>query len=154
MKRLASAVAICLLTTALGARAGSDSQADWQRRLGEARDAVVQAQARVASAETAYTEMRTRTYPLGEAKLAVENERSAAREDLVRAQGELDAALEQARRAGVPPGLLRAAEEPAAGPDGSQAGAPRSAASRAPSAGDDTRAAQPANIPIETPDED
>jgi len=156
MKRLACAVAICLVTaTAFGARAGTADPADWQRRIAEARAVVAQAQLREASAEKTYDEMRARAYPRGAAKLAIEAERTAARDDLTRAQGDLEALLEQARREGVPPGVLRATEGSVAVRDASATEAARAAdlPDEAPTADDDTERARPADIPVETPAE-
>ena len=158
MKRLACTLSICLVAVAaaLGARAGSDEATDWQRRIAEARAVVAQAQARQTAAEKAYDEMRSRKYPRGEAKLAIEAERTAARDDLVRAQANLDALVEQARREGAPPGALRAAEGTAAVPDVSNSEAAQAAdlPDEAPTADDGTEAASPADVPYETPVED
>jgi hypothetical protein len=123
MSRLALATALAALAltaTAVGARAeppaprpvpieptAADRNA-WQQRVREARDAVVRADARQREAELAYDRMRHRDHPRGKGAAAVLAERIAAREDAGAAHARLDEVLEQARRAGAPPGWLRA----------------------------------------------
>jgi len=158
MKRLAGLLAIALACLGAAAHAGNDPDdpAGWQQRLREARSVVAQAQARQTAAEAAYDRMRSRHYPRGEAKLAIEAERTAARDDAARAQQELEALAEQARREGVPPGWLRATEGTPAAPDVSDTEAARAAdlPDDAPSADDDSGHAAPADVPYETPVED
>jgi hypothetical protein len=93
----------------------SDSdRSAWEMRVRGAREAVARASARRDAAETAYDRMRHRDYPRGKAAAAVEAERSAARAAVEAANRSLEDLLEEARRAGVPPGWLRAeSAEPA-----------------------------------------
>ena len=155
MKRLAGMLAIALACLGAAAHAESDPSdpAGWQQRLREARAVVARAQTRQTAAEAAYDRMRSRQYPRGEAKLAIEAERTAARDDAARAQQDLEELLEQARRAGVPPGWLRATEASPAAPDVSATEAARAAdlPDEAPSADDDSERAAPADVPYETP---
>lgn len=126
MRRLACALVTGLALAAAAASAGPDpaEQASWAQRLGDAREAVEQAQARRSAAEDAYDEMRHRQYPRGEARAAVEAERTAARDAVTDAQQKLDALLDEARLAGVPPGWLRAPDASPAAPDAPAAEAP------------------------------
>ncbi|HZO08127.1 MAG TPA: hypothetical protein VFC77_02015 [Myxococcota bacterium] len=155
MKRLACLLAISLVAVAAALAAGADPDdpADWQRRIREARAVVAQAQVRQTAAENAYTEMRHRKYPRGEARVAVAAERTAARDDAARAQRDLDLLLQQARRAGAPPGWLRATEAAPAAPDVSDVEAAEAAdlPTDAPTADDDTESAAPADLPYEAP---
>ena len=132
MKRIACALAIALATAAAAPRAGAgtDGTVAWPERIQEARDAVEQARLRRSAAEDAYDEMRHRQYPRGDARAAVEAERTAARDAVTEAERNLAALLDQARREGVPPGWLGApetdagagaADPPASADDGSQA---------------------------------
>jgi multidrug resistance efflux pump len=141
MKRIACALALALAAAAGAPRAGAGSggHAGWQERVQEARDAVEQARARRDAAEDAYDEMRHRKYPRGDARAGVEAERSAAREALTEAQRNLDTLLDQARRAGVPPGWVRAPE--ATGAD----------AADVPASPDDGGRAKRANLPFGKP---
>jgi hypothetical protein len=94
----------------------SDDDRDaWQQRVREAREAVVRAEARAREADVAYERMRHRDHPRGKGAQAVLAERTAAHQDAEASRAGLDEVLEQARRAGVPPGWLRA--------EASQAGA-------------------------------
>ena len=88
----------------------------WQQRVAEARAELERAQQRRDAAETAVDRMRHRKHPRGEAREALFAEREAARADAAGAERALDALLDEARRAGVPPGWLRApaAQAPAA----------------------------------------
>ena len=142
MRRIACALALALAAAAAAppAGAGSGGQAGWQQRVQEARDAVEQARARRDAAEDAYDEMRHRKYPRGDARAAVEAERTAAGEALAEAQRNLDTLLDQARRAGVPPGWVRAPEPSAA-----------DAADLPANADDGGQAAKRANLPFGKP---
>jgi hypothetical protein len=84
----------------------------WQERIAEARRAVEQAQRRRETADAAVQRMRHRRKPRGDAREALFAERDEARAAQAQAERDLEALLEEARRAGVPPGWL-AAEEPA-----------------------------------------
>ena len=93
-------------------------RAEWRERVGAARAEVERAQRRSEAAEKAVKQMRHRRHPRGAAREALFAEREAA--DAARAEAEraLDELLEQARRAGVPPGWLRAeGAHPAAAPE-------------------------------------
>jgi hypothetical protein len=165
MKRLTRLLSLVLASAALAASAGAQSpqpsppraapaeQEGWQRRVREAREVVEQAKARRTAAENAYDEMRHRKYPRGEARVAIEAERSAARDDVTLAQRNLDALLDEARRAGAPPGWLRATEASPASPDVSdtERATPADLSDDAPTADDDTEAAEPSDLPYETP---
>src|SRR4030095_9811901 len=111
------------------------------------------AEARQPAAEDAYDEMRHRKYPRGEARRAVEAERTAARDDAAQARRNLDSRLDQPGRGGAPPGSLRAAEAPPAAPDVSDVEAADAAdlPTDAPTADDDTEGARAADLPYETP---
>jgi hypothetical protein len=80
----------------------------WQERVAEARELVLRAQERRDAAETAVERMRHSRHPRGEAREALFAEREAARLDVAEAERALEELLEEARRAGVPPGWLRA----------------------------------------------
>ena len=87
----------------------------WQERVAEARELVVRAQERRDAAETAVDRMRHRRRPRGEARAALFAEREEARLGVADAERTLEELLEEARRAGVPPGWLLepAAQSPA-----------------------------------------
>jgi hypothetical protein len=97
----------------------TESERDaWQERLDEARAELSRAEQRRDAAETAVDRMRHRRRPRGDARKALFAEREQARADAEAARRALDELLEQARRAGVPPGWLQApAVEPAAAPE-------------------------------------
>jgi len=106
-------------------------RAAWQQRVRDARKAVVRADARERDAEAAYDRMRHRDHPRGKAAQAVLAEREDARQDAEAARARLDEVLEQARRAGVPPGWLRAeAAHPGAASAGSTPVHPPAASER------------------------
>jgi acetyl-CoA acetyltransferase len=62
-----------------------------------ARDAVLSAQRRAAQADAAYSKMRSRDYPQGDARAAIVNERNAAREAYAAANARYQELLEQLR---------------------------------------------------------
>ena len=80
----------------------------WQERVAEARELVLRARERRDAAETAVDRMRHSRHPRGEARKALFAEREAARLDVAEAERALEELLEEARRAGVPPGWLEA----------------------------------------------
>jgi len=87
-----------------------DSQhAMWLQRLTQARDAVEQAREAAIVSDKAYSRMRSSRKLRGEKREALVDERAQAKLDLVDAERNLDIVLEQARRAGVPPGWVREA---------------------------------------------
>jgi chromosome segregation ATPase len=88
----------------------------WRDRLAEARSELERARERRDAAETAVDRMRHSRHPRGAAREALFAERDEARAGAAEAERALEELFEQARRAGVPPGWLRApdAELPAA----------------------------------------
>ena len=109
-------VIACLLLSLMGAVASAAPRRDrdtarereaWQQRVREAREELADADLRQRRAFTSYGEMRHRPHMRGARKRDVLDERVAAKEALEEAQRGLDALLEEARRAGVPPGWLR-----------------------------------------------
>lgn len=85
------------------------AQGVWVKRIRDARGELASAHARYEKAVHAYSEMRHRRHERGEAKLAIIDEQEAARGAITQAARKLDALLEEARRAGVPPGWIREA---------------------------------------------
>ncbi len=79
----------------------------WRERALEARANVAEARERSTAAETAYRSMRQRRRPRGAARATIEAEYEEARVELAKAEQELMALDEEARRAGAPPGWLR-----------------------------------------------
>jgi hypothetical protein len=143
MKRLAGLLAIGLATlaAALATEAPAAGRVAWQERIREATAAVEQAEARRSAAEDAYDEMRHRKYPRGEARAAVEAERTAARAAVAETQQQLDALLAEARSEGVPPGWVRRAQAEDADAEPADAAA----------ADDDIEPAVRANLPFDKP---
>ena len=83
----------------------------WEQQLGEARRTLAAARERHEAAELAYKRMRHRNRERGAAKAAILAERDEAVRALAEAEQGLEALREEARRAGVPPGWLRADDE-------------------------------------------
>lgn len=81
--------------------------AAWEARLAEAQARLTTARAQAESSERALGRARHRRYPRGEALDALVVAAEDARTDLAAAEAELPALLEQARRAGVEPGVLQ-----------------------------------------------
>jgi chromosome segregation ATPase len=121
VKRLA---AFALVTLALGpgaraeeppappARPAAPSEAEsndaaWAARLAEAKARLVAARGNVAESEAALSRARHRRQPRGEALDDLESALAEARDELAAASEELPELLEQARRDGVSPGVLR-----------------------------------------------
>jgi hypothetical protein len=75
--------------------------------VAEARADIDSARERRDAAETAVDRMRHSRHPRGAAREGLFSEREEARAGVVEAERALDELLEQARRAGVPPGWLR-----------------------------------------------
>ena len=89
---------------------GAEEIEEWRQTLLEARERVDEAIGQVATAEMAYRDARKRKRRGGErADLLAALE--AAQAELAEAEAELPALLEEARRAGVPPGVLREFED-------------------------------------------
>ncbi len=84
----------------------------WQTRIEEAREELVQARARHEAALAAYRSVRHRRRARGARKQAALKQRGEAETALVEAERHLEELLEQARRAGVPPGWIRDALQP------------------------------------------
>ena len=81
--------------------------AGWEARLADAEAKLAAARSRAARSEQTLTHARHRKYPRGEALDALIADAEEAREALAAAEAEVPALLEQARRAGVEPGVLR-----------------------------------------------
>ncbi len=91
----------------------------WVDRLLEARESVEDARERVAKSRVSYSRMRARNKLRGEKRQELTAERDSAARDIEAAEARLERLLEEARRAGVPPGWIREAmagfaESPAA----------------------------------------
>jgi chromosome segregation ATPase len=81
--------------------------AAWEARLSEAQARITTARERAESSERALTRARHRKYPRGESLDRLVAAADDARADLAAAEAELPALVEQARAAGVEPGVLR-----------------------------------------------
>jgi Spy/CpxP family protein refolding chaperone len=81
--------------------------AAWQERLAEAQARITKARDGVANSERALTRARHRKYPRGEALDDLVAAAEQARTELAAAEAELPELVEQARAAGVEPGVLR-----------------------------------------------
>ncbi len=79
----------------------------WEQRLEEAQTQLETARTRVAESESAVTRARHRRYPRGKEFDDLVATAENARKQLRAAEAELPALLEEARRAGVEPGVLR-----------------------------------------------
>jgi chromosome segregation ATPase len=91
-----------------GAGAPSEAvAAAWEERLAEAQARITKARAQLETRERAVTRARHRKYPRGAALDDLAAAAEGARAELAAAQAELPELLEQARSAGVEPGLLR-----------------------------------------------
>ena len=82
----------------------------WRSRHEALRDGVVQDRARLEQALAAYNRTRRPGRERDGARTRAAQEREAARRALAETESELAAFLEEAHRAGVPPGWLRPAE--------------------------------------------
>jgi hypothetical protein len=114
-----SCFVLCLLGAALAAGPGpSPAQevadlddaaalAEWRARLDEAHVALAEARHRSEAAHDAYADWRQRKYPRGVRKEKLVQEVADAEVALAEAQAAWQALQEDARRAGVPPGVLR-----------------------------------------------
>ena len=107
--RLALVILLAGTATALAAPPGPDEHDAWVDRIHDAREAVEVARKRVETSRAAYSRMRHKRKERGERKRERAEERDRAVDDLAAAERRLDALLEQARRAGVPPGWVREA---------------------------------------------
>jgi hypothetical protein len=120
MRRIALAIFIALTCVAAFAAAGDPAKPDegasvsseqvaaaWEARLDEAQGRITTARERVATSEQALTRARHRKYPRGEAFDDLVAAAQDARAALTAAEAELPELLDQARAAGVEPGVLR-----------------------------------------------
>jgi len=109
---LSSAPGIALHATPATAALPKTSQYErWRDRVAEARAEVERAHERRDTAEKAVDRMRHSHHPRGAAREALLAEREEARAGVTGAEKALEDLLEQARRAGVPPGWLRAPDQ-------------------------------------------
>ena len=83
----------------------------WIERIALAQRSLDAANARYEAAQLAYGQMRHRRRARGERKAAILAEQEHARHSVAEAERALALALEEARRAGVPPGWVREALE-------------------------------------------
>jgi septal ring factor EnvC (AmiA/AmiB activator) len=113
---LAQAGALAFWMPAAAALPDASPHEAWRDRVAETRNELELARQRLDAAETAVNRMRHSQHPRGSARVALFAERDEARVDLAEAERSLEELIEQARRAGVPPGWLRApaADSPAA----------------------------------------
>jgi hypothetical protein len=101
------------------AEAAEEAWQSWIPTLEAGRDKLVAARARVVELEEAVGRSSHRRYPRGEKKAEWLAELAEAREALAEAEAEYPELLEEARRGGVPPGILADYEEvPGALPEG------------------------------------
>lgn len=117
-QRLDAARAAATLLPLLLLLAGADGSGDprylpeaqqqaWAERLAGASAELAAAREKVAELEAAYSEAEHEHYPRGEARGELESELAAAREARDRAEERLPELVEEARRAGVLPEVLR-----------------------------------------------
>lgn len=81
--------------------------ARWREKVQEARDRVREARAELQAAEYAYQDWRQRKYPRGAERADVIGRLDAAKKELAAAEAALPEVVEEARRAGLPPGEFR-----------------------------------------------
>lgn len=86
----------------------AEDVAAWVTRLETARTNLQRTRSKLAADEVALARARSRRYPRGESLAALERSVEQRRKDLAEAEAEWPTLLEDARRAGVPPGALRA----------------------------------------------
>jgi len=82
-------------------------QEAWAERLAEAQARVESARESVTTLELAYFEMRHEDHPRGEPRQKLVADLEDAREELAAAKADKTELVEEARRAGVLPGVLR-----------------------------------------------
>jgi hypothetical protein len=120
MRRIALGIVLALSFTAAFAATGDPAKpnedsgaaseqvtAAWEVRLSEAQARITTARERAESSERALTRARHRKHPRGEALDELVAAAGDARKELAAAEAELPALVEQARAAGVEPGVLR-----------------------------------------------
>lgn len=110
---LAGAFAALLIFSlpAAGEEAADDRSAARVQAVESARERLVTARERAREAEAALTQAKHRRKPRGEKLEELRQEAEDARSELRRAEAALPERLDEARRAGVPPGLLRETED-------------------------------------------
>jgi hypothetical protein len=84
---------------------------EWRERLLEAQQRLESARERAAATQHAYRDWRQRKRPRGEKKEELLAKLEGAEQELAEAEAELPVLLDEARRAGVPPGVLREFED-------------------------------------------
>lgn len=84
--------------------------AAWRERLEDGRARLAEARQRSDAAHDAYADWRQRKVPRGVRKEKLVREVTEAEAELAEAQGAWQVLFEEARRAGVPPGVLRDVE--------------------------------------------
>jgi hypothetical protein len=90
-----------------GESESADLEAYWSQRLARAARRIEVARERATEAEADYARARHDDYPRGEALAKIESRHRAAQRELEAAEAALPRLVEQARRAGVAPGVLR-----------------------------------------------
>lgn len=81
--------------------------AAWRERLEDGRARLAEARQRFEAAHDAYADWRQRKVPRGVRKEKLVRDVTEAEAELAEAQGAWQVLFEEARRAGVPPGVLR-----------------------------------------------
>jgi hypothetical protein len=114
--RLLAALALALLLAAPSAPVASPGDDDagvaaWQDRLERGRAELAAARERAEQARDTYQDWRQRKVPRGVRKEALVREMEAAEAAAAEAEAAFAELREAARRAGVPPGVLRRFEE-------------------------------------------
>lgn len=79
---------------------------EWEEKARKADERVAAAQARLDEAQRAYTNMRMRGYPSGDARVAILKDIEDAKAELAAAQAERASLEDKAREAGVPPSWI------------------------------------------------
>lgn len=85
----------------------AEQQKEWADELALAQQRVERAAVRLERAEATYTEARHDQYPRGDALAEIEAELAHARVEQVAARNAMQSLIEEAREAGVLPGVLR-----------------------------------------------
>lgn len=96
-----------LLCPAAPAPASDTLTQAWRERISTAQQQVADAQLRAETARNTYQDWRQRKYPRGVRKEELVREVADADQAVRDAEASFAGLLEQARRAGVPPGVLR-----------------------------------------------
>jgi hypothetical protein len=79
---------------------------EWEEKARKADERVAAAQARLDEAQLAYTNMRMRSYPSGDARAAILKDIDDAKAELSAAQADRASLEDKAREAGVPPSWI------------------------------------------------